>query len=149
MEIIALLKRIRFPFHVRGYHYTKTAMEIILNDSGVLEAVTKELYPAIAQVHNTTSHAVERALRHGIELTYSRNTPKELNQALGLYDPNNNRPTISEFLAVVTEEVRMTLEGQAEKANQAELDRLEQLRKDLITLGVLVPIGPGEESPHD
>ena len=148
-EIVHSLREINFPAHVKGYGYAKTALEIVLNRPESIEAITKELYPEVARIHRTTSSRVERALRHGIELVYDRNTPDDLNEFLGPSNWNKGRLTNSEFLAVVAENIRMTLDRFTElkdelpKACKEVSDdaRLEQLRQDLIALGVLTPNG--------
>lgn len=148
-EIVHSLREINFPAHVKGYGYAKTALEIVLNNPEFIEAITKELYPTVARIHHTTPSRVERALRHGIELVYDRNTPDDLNEFLGPSNWNKGRLTNSEFLAVVAENIRITLDRFTElkdelpKACKEITDdaRLEQLRQDLITLGVLTPNG--------
>ena len=146
-EIVHSLREINFPAHVKGYSYAKTALEIVLNKPESIEAITKELYPEVARIHHTTPSRVERALRHGVELIYDRNTPDDLNELLGPSSWNKGKLTNSEFLAVMAENIRMTLDRFTElkeelpKACKEITDdaRLEQLRQDLITLGVLTP----------
>ena len=43
-----------------------------VEDMDVLNAVTKVLYPTVAKKHKTTSSRVERAIRHAIEVAWSR-----------------------------------------------------------------------------
>ena len=145
-EIVHSLREINFPAHVKGYPYVKTALEIVLNNPESIEAITKELYPVIASIHHTTPSRVERALRHGIELVYDRNTPEDLNELLGPSHWNKGKLANSEFLAVMAENIRMTLDRLTELEEEVlplackDLDdeaRLLQLRADLITLGVI------------
>lgn len=147
-EIIHSLREINSPAHVKGYVYAKTALEIVLNKPESIEAITKDLYPTIAQIHHTTPSCVERALRHGIELVYDRNTPEDLNELLGPSNWNKGKLTNSEFLAVMAENIRMALDRFTELKEEVlpkvckeitDDARLEQLRQDLITLGVLTP----------
>jgi hypothetical protein len=92
---------------------------------------------------------VERALRHGIELVYDRNPPEDLNELLGPSSWNKGKLTNSEFLAVMAENLRMALDRFTELKEElpkvckeiTDDARLEQLRQDLITLGVLTPNG--------
>lgn len=149
-EIVHSLREINFPAHVKGYAYAKTALEIVLNKPESIEAITKELYPTIARIHHTTPSRVERALRHGIELIYDRNTPDDLNELLGPSNWNKGKLTNSEFLAVMAENIRMTLDRFTELREEVlpkvckeitDDARLKQLRQDLITLGILTPDG--------
>lgn len=144
-EIIHSLRGISFPVHVKGYAYVKTALEIILSKPNSIEAITKELYPTIARTHHTTFSRVERGIRHGIELVYDRNPPEDLDEILGHPNLCNGKLTNSEFLSVMAENLRITLNRLTEqKENQSKVGkeigddaRLKQLRQDLITLGVI------------
>lgn len=146
-EIIHSLRKIGFPSHVKGYEYAKTALEIILNNPDSIDSITGELYPTISSIHNTTPSRVERALRHGIELIYDRNTSDYLNEILGPTNWEKGKLTNSEFLAVVAENIRMDLDCLTEPNEEVlpkvckeitdDEKRLEQLRQDLITLGVI------------
>lgn len=147
-EIIYSLRKVGFPAHVKGYDYAKTALEIILNNPESIESITGELYPTIASIHHTIPSRVERAIRHGIELIYDRNTSDDLNEILGPSSQNKGKLTNSEFLAVMAENIRMALDCTTEPKEEVlpgvckkvtDDARLEQLRQDLITLGVLTP----------
>ena len=148
-EIVHSLREINFPAHVKGYAYAKTALEIVLNRPESIEAITKELYPEVARTHHTTPSRVERALRHGVELVYDRNDPDTLNELLGPSGWDKGKLTNSEFLAVMAENIRLALDRFTELKNElpkackeiTDDARLEQLRQDLITLGVLTPNG--------
>ena len=149
-EIVHSLREIGFPAHVKGYSYAKTALEIVLNKPESIEAITKELYPEVARIHHTTPSRVERALRHGIELIYDRNTQDDLNELLGPSNWNKGKLTNSEFLAVMAENIRMALDRFTELREEVlpkvckeitDDARLKQLRQDLITLGILTPDG--------
>lgn len=43
-----------------------------VDDMDVLNAITKILYPTVAKKYQTTSSRVERAIRHAIEVAWSR-----------------------------------------------------------------------------
>lgn len=145
-EIIYSLRKVGFPAHMKGYDYAKTALEIILNNPESIESITGELYPTIASIHQTIPSRVERALRHGIELIYDRNTSDDLNEILGPSIQNKGKLTNSEFLAVMAENIRMALDCLTDLKDEelpqsckdlADDARLLQLRQDLIALGVI------------
>lgn len=50
------------PTHI-GYKYICNAVELVLHDNAMLNKLTSELYPMIASINNTSSKAVERAIR--------------------------------------------------------------------------------------
>ena len=45
---------------------------MVYNDIELLGSITKVLYPDIAKKYNTTASRVERAIRHAIEVAWSR-----------------------------------------------------------------------------
>ncbi len=74
----------------------------------LLGAVTKELYPLIAEKYNTTPSRVERAIRHAIEVAWDRGNVEMMNKFFG-YTVNMDRgkPTNSEFIAMVADRLRI------------------------------------------
>ena len=81
---------------------------MVIEDIGLLSAITKELYPAIAEKYETTPSRVERAIRHAIELAWDRGNIDLMNKFFG-YTINIERgkPTNSEFIAMVADKLRM------------------------------------------
>lgn len=140
-EIVHSLREVNCPSHVIGYYYLKTALEVVLSNPESIRAITKELYPAVAKIHQTTANGVERAMRHAVALIYDRTDSEIANERLGAHRPNKSRLTNSEFLTVVAENIRETLNRPSETGetpkDAVEEERLAQLRQDLITLGVL------------
>lgn len=67
-KIFELLNEIGCPCNVKGRDYIETAIKIVFENKNV--QITKELYPKIAKIHNTTPSRVERAIRHAIELCF-------------------------------------------------------------------------------
>lgn len=74
----------------------------------VLNAITKVLYPTVAKKHQTTSSRVERAIRHAIEVAWSRGKLDTLDDLFG-YTVNNRKgkPTNSEFIALIADTIRL------------------------------------------
>ena len=68
-------------------------------------AVTKELYPIIAQRCGSTPSRVERAMRHAIESAFDRGDPLVINGIFGYsMDPNKGKPTNWEFIGRMVRE---------------------------------------------
>ncbi|MDR0918911.1 MAG: response regulator, partial [Oscillospiraceae bacterium] len=63
MEVIVteLIHQLGVPAHIKGYHYLREAILFCINDKKLLESVTKELYPTVADKFVTTPSRVERA----------------------------------------------------------------------------------------
>lgn len=107
-EITAIIHEIGVPAHIKGYMYLREAISMVVNDIELLSAVTKELYPSIAKKYNTTASRVERAIRHAIEVAWSRGQIETINRIFG-YTINNGKgkPTNSEFIAMVADKLRL------------------------------------------
>ena len=103
-----LLHEIGIPAHIKGYQYLRDAIIISVEEKEMLVSVTKVLYPAIAKKHGTTASRVERAIRHAIEVAWSRGQLEMIDEIFG-YTVNSGKgkPTNSEFIALVTDKIRL------------------------------------------
>ncbi len=108
VEITNIIHEIGVPAHIKGYLYLREAIKTVVNDIEMLSAVTKELYPSIAKRYNTTSSRVERAIRHAIEVAWSRGKVDTINSLFGYTIHNDKgKPTNSEFIAMVADKIRL------------------------------------------
>ncbi|SHJ65119.1 sporulation transcription factor Spo0A [Tepidibacter formicigenes] len=107
-EITNIIHEIGVPAHIKGYLYLREAIKMVIDNVELLSAVTKELYPNIAKQFNTTPSRVERAIRHAIEVAWSRGKVDTINQLFG-YTVHNTKgkPTNSEFIAMVADKLRL------------------------------------------
>jgi len=107
-EITNIIHEIGVPAHIKGYLYLREAITMVVENIELLSAVTKELYPSIAKKFNTTSSRVERAIRHAIEVAWSRGKVDTINNLFG-YTVHNDKgkPTNSEFIAMVADKLRL------------------------------------------
>lgn len=108
-EIISnRLNEIGISVRLKGYNFIITAVKEVLGNDGKLEAVTKVLYPDVARKHGSTPQRVEKAIRHAIEVAWmiDENNPihKEFKYIMGA---GKDRPTNSEFIAKLTQDVRL------------------------------------------
>ncbi len=107
-EITSIIHEIGVPAHIKGYLYLREAITMVVNDVELLSAVTKELYPSIAKRFNTTPSRVERAIRHAIEVAWSRGQVDTINRIFGYTIHNaKGKPTNSEFIAMVADKLRL------------------------------------------
>lgn len=65
LEVVAALRELEIPVHMKGYQFIKTAMNLLREDPSAIYAVIK-LYGAVAEKENTTASRVERGIRHAI-----------------------------------------------------------------------------------
>ena len=77
-------------------------------DSSMISSITKILYPTIAKRCQTTPSRVERAIRHAIEVAWSRGRMDTIDDLFG-YTINHGKgkPTNSEFIALITDKIRL------------------------------------------
>lgn len=108
IDITNIIHEIGVPAHIKGYQYLRDAITMVVEDMDLLGAVTKELYPAIAQVNNTTPSRVERAIRHAIEVAWNRGRVETINNLFGYTVQNDKgKPTNSEFIAIIADKLRL------------------------------------------
>ncbi|MFX0548948.1 sporulation transcription factor Spo0A [Hathewaya histolytica] len=107
-EITNIIHEIGVPAHIKGYMYLREAITMVVENIELLSAVTKELYPSIAKKYNTTASRVERAIRHAIEVAWSRGQVETINKLFGYTIHNDKgKPTNSEFIAMVADKLRL------------------------------------------
>ncbi|KAB3527382.1 sporulation transcription factor Spo0A [Alkaliphilus serpentinus] len=107
-EITNIIHEIGVPAHIKGYLYLREAITMVVTNVELLSAVTKELYPSIAKKYNTTASRVERAIRHAIEVAWSRGKVDTINNLFGYtINTEKGKPTNSEFIAMVSDKLRL------------------------------------------
>lgn len=98
------------PANIKGYQYLRDAIIMSIKDTELINAVTKQLYPRVANRHNTSPSRVERAIRHAIEVACIRGNEEELYKLFGYTVSNNKgKPTNSEFIAMIADKLRLEL----------------------------------------
>jgi two-component system response regulator (stage 0 sporulation protein A) len=107
-NITNVIHEIGVPAHIKGYLYLREAISMVYNEVDLLGAITKTLYPRIAEKYNTTPSRVERAIRHAIEVAWSRGNMDSIRALFG-YTINvaKAKPTNSEFIAMVADKLRI------------------------------------------
>ena len=107
-QVTQIIHQIGVPAHIKGYQYLRTAILLTIQDSDIINSVTKILYPSVAKKYATTTSRVERAIRHAIEVAWDRGDVDTLNSYFG-YTIQNNRgkPTNSEFIAMIADNLRL------------------------------------------
>lgn len=107
-SITSIIHEIGVPAHIKGYQYLREAITMVYNNIEILGAITKTLYPAIAEKYKTTPSRVERAIRHAIEVAWTRGNIDSISHLFG-YTVNISKakPTNSEFIAMVADKLRI------------------------------------------
>jgi len=109
-KITEVLHELGVPAHIKGYLYLREAIELVIKDINLLGAVTKELYPAVAEKFHTTASKVERAIRHAIDVTWERGNINSLNKYFkNTVSKKSGKATNSQFIARIADELRLEL----------------------------------------
>lgn len=107
-SITNVIHEIGVPAHIKGYLYLREAITMVYHDIELLGSITKVLYPDIAKKYNTTSSRVERAIRHAIEVAWSRGNVDSISKMFGYtINMSKAKPTNSEFIAMVADKLRL------------------------------------------
>lgn len=107
-DVTDMIHEIGVPAHIKGYQYLREAIMMSVEDTEMLNSITKILYPSIAKKFQTTPSRVERAIRHAIEVAWSRGKMETLDALFG-YTINigKGKPTNSEFIALIADKIRL------------------------------------------
>lgn len=107
-EVTNMIHEIGVPAHIKGYQYLREAIIMSVEDTSVLSSITKILYPGIAKKFSTTPSRVERAIRHAIEVAWSRGKMETLDSLFGYtINTGKGKPTNSEFVALIADKIRL------------------------------------------
>lgn len=107
-KITSVFLMVGIPAHIKGFHYLREGVRLVMEDSSYINKITKELYPEIAKRFETTPSKVERAIRHAIEVAWNRGKIENINHVFGyqIYG-KNDKPTNGEFIALMADRLSM------------------------------------------
>ena len=105
-KISNIFVTIGVPPHIKGYKYLREGIKMTVEDQSIINRVTKELYPKIAEKFQTSASKVERAIRHAIEVAWNKGRTDAVSSIFGakVYI-GSERPTNSEFIALVADKL--------------------------------------------
>ncbi len=107
-DVTNMIHEIGVPAHIKGYQYLREAIMMSVEDVEMLGSITKVLYPTIAGKYQTTPSRVERAIRHAIEVAWSRGKMETLDALFGYtINTGKGKPTNSEFIALIADKIRL------------------------------------------
>ena len=109
-RVTSIMHDLGVPAHIKGYHYIRDAIIMVINDLEMINSITKLLYPTIAKKYKTTSSRVERAIRHAIEVAWGRGQIEIIDEIFGYTISNGKgKPTNSEFIAMIADRLRLAM----------------------------------------
>lgn len=107
-QIAVMLRLIGVQPDVRGWRYIVDAVQMVVKDEGLLYAITKELYPAIARKNGTTATRVERCIRSAIETAWKEGDAEAQQHYFGsIVGPEKGKPTNGAFIGGLAQWARM------------------------------------------
>ena len=105
-----ILLELGAPDHLLGHPYVIQAVLLVVHDQMYINNITFGLYPQLAARFNTTAARVERAIRHLIEVTWSRGDVDVLNRYFGnTVSADKGKPTKGEFVARLANVVKQRM----------------------------------------
>lgn len=107
-DVTDIIHEIGVPAHIKGYQYLREAIMMSVREPAMISSITKVLYPTIAKRFQTTPSRVERAIRHAIEVAWSRGRMETLDALFGYtVNTGKGKPTNSEFIALIADRIRL------------------------------------------
>lgn len=107
-DVTEMIHEVGVPAHIKGYHYLRDAILTVIQEPEMLNSITKILYPTIAKRNQTTPSRVERAIRHAIEVAWSRGNMEIINSLFSYtVSTGKGKPTNSEFIALIADKIRI------------------------------------------
>ena len=110
LEVVVtnMIHEIGVPAHIKGYQYLRDSIMLAVSDMDILNSITKQLYPDIAEKYHTTPSRVERAIRHAIEVAWGRGKMDTIHELFGYtVHVEKGKPTNSEFIALIADRIRL------------------------------------------
>ena len=107
-QVTNIFLTLGIPAHIKGYQYLREAVRLVSEEHDIINRITKELYPAIARRFDTSPSKVERAMRHAIEVAWTRGRLDAVNRMYGykVFSPED-KPTNGEFIALVADKLTL------------------------------------------
>ena len=107
-----VIHEIGVPAHIKGYQYLREAIIMVVSNIDMINQITKQLYPEIAEKYHTTPSRVERAIRHAIEVAWGRGQQDVVESIFGYtISAAKGKPTNSECIAMIADKLRLELKS--------------------------------------
>lgn len=94
------------PPHIKGYQFLRDAVKLAINSPTMINNITKQLYPCVANHYETTPSKVERAIRHAIDVAWARGKIDNINNIYGIkVFSKGEKPTNGELIALISDKI--------------------------------------------
>lgn len=99
-QIRQILLELGAPDHLLGHPYVIEGILLVVQDRTYINNITFGLYPQLAAHFDTTASRVERAIRHLVEVTWTRGDMDVIAKYFGnTVSMDKGKPTNGEFIA--------------------------------------------------
>ncbi|MBR2258488.1 MAG: sporulation transcription factor Spo0A [Blautia sp.] len=107
-DITGILHELGIPNSIKGFAYLRDAVKLALSDHQALNVVSRDLYPKIAELYQTSPQTVERAIRYAIDITWTHGDMDAVHRIFGYsVKLRRNKPSNTEFIALLTDKMSM------------------------------------------
>lgn len=106
-DLSEILRSLGIAPHVKGYHYLKEAIMIVLRNPSAADGVTKMVYPEIARKYQTSTINVERAIRYAIYEAWQKYRHQKWKLYFTETELNRERPSNATVICVLAEYYRL------------------------------------------
>lgn len=108
VSVTRLLQEMGVPAHFKGYNYLRDAVRIVLRDEQMLGgALTKKLYPRLAEKYGSTPGGVEAAIRNAVLAAWESGNRDFIERLSGGSIRKGRFPTNSMVIAKIADELRV------------------------------------------
>ncbi len=107
--ITDILHQLGIPAHLKGYHYLRSSLLAVCQDTFRLTSMRQNLYPMIASSYHTTAACVERGIRHAVQTAWERCSSDTMTELLG--DSASSflaRPTNAVLISALADQLNLT-----------------------------------------
>ena len=103
-KITNMLHDLGVPAHLNGYGYLREAVCMIIENPMLINCMTKEVYPKLAEKYGKTAASVEKAIRTAVEISWSRGKAEVLEEIFGFtVSLQKGKPTNTEYIAMLAD----------------------------------------------
>ena len=107
-RVEGLLRALSISEGTTGWRYLREAVCLCARDQRCFYALSRRVYPAVGRRFGATVASVERLIRHAIESAWLRGDMERQYALFGnTVDEGRGKPTNGEFIARVTEALRL------------------------------------------
>lgn len=108
--VTTMIHEVGIPAHIKGYMYLREAIMLVIEDTDLMNYITRQLYPSVAKTYNTSASRVERSIRHAIKVAWARGDAETLNSIFGFtINQAKGKPTNGEFIALIADKLRLEM----------------------------------------